>query len=65
VTGEARLTLHPRTYQVEGVQSPYSLMDPRIATYGEANKMWTGDEAAGFAKLFGVQQVLTLKAKNN
>ena len=65
VRGEVRLTLHPRTYQVEGVQSPYSLMDPRIATYGEANRLWTGAEAAGFAKVFGVQQTLTLKAKPN
>ena len=65
VTGEVRLTLHPRTFAVEGVQSPYSLMDPRIATYGEANKLWTGAEAAGFAKLFGVQQTLTLQAKPN
>jgi argininosuccinate synthase len=40
-------------------------MDPRIATYGEANRLWTGVEAAGFAKIFGVQQTLTLKAKNN
>lgn len=63
VCGEVRLTLHPRTFVVEGVQSPYSLMDPRIATYGEANKLWTGVEAAGFAKIFGVQQTLTLKAK--
>lgn len=65
VRGEVRLTLHPRAFVVEGVQSPYSLMDPRIATYGEANKLWTGAEAAGFAKVFGVQQTLTLKAKNN
>lgn len=65
VTGEVRLTLHPRAFAVEGVQSPYSLMDPRIATYGEANQLWTGAEAAGFAKVFGVQQVLTLKAKGN
>ena len=65
VRGEVRLTLHSRTFVVEGVQSPYSLMDPRIATYGEANRLWTGVEAAGFAKIFGVQQTLTLKAKNN
>jgi argininosuccinate synthase len=65
VCGEVRLTLHPRGYQVEGVRSPYSLMDPAIATYGEANTLWTGAEAAGFAKVFGVQQTLTLKAKNN
>ena len=65
VRGEVRLTLHPRSFVVEGVRSPYSLMDPRIATYGEAHKLWTGAEAAGFAKIFGVQQVLTLKAKGN
>jgi argininosuccinate synthase len=65
VCGEVRLTLYPRTFVVEGVQSPFSLMDPRIATYGEANKLWTGAEAAGFAKIFGVQQTLTLKAKSN
>jgi len=65
VRGEVRLTLHPRTFVVEGVQSPYSLMDPRIATYGEANRLWTGAEAAGFAKVFGVQQTLSLKAKSN
>jgi len=65
VRGEVRLTLHPRTFVVEGLQSPYSLMDPRIATYGEANRLWTGVEAAGFAKIFGVQQTLTLKAKPN
>ena len=65
VRGEVRLTLHPRTFVVDGVQSPYSLMDPRIATYGEANRLWTGVEAAGFAKIFGVQQTLTLKAKPN
>ena len=65
VRGEVRLTLHPRAFVVEGVQSPYSLMDPRIATYGEANRLWTGAEAAGFAKVFGVQQTLTLKAKSN
>ena len=65
VRGEVRVTLHPRSFVVEGVQSPYSLMDPRIATYGEANRLWTGAEAAGFAKVFGVQQTLTLKAKSN
>ena len=65
VSGEVRVTLHPRAFVVEGVQSPYSLMDPRIATYGEANRLWTGVEAAGFAKIFGVQQTLTLKAKSN
>jgi argininosuccinate synthase len=63
VTGEARLVLYPRTLVVEGVRSPHSLMDAKVATYGEANVLWTGSEAAGFAKLYGVAQMLSHRAK--
>jgi argininosuccinate synthase len=63
VTGEVRLVLHPRAMVVEGVRSPHSLMDAKVATYGEANVLWTGSEAAGFAKLYGVAQSLSHKAK--
>lgn len=62
VSGEVRLTLYPRTFAVDGVRSPHSLMDARVASYGEANRLWSGAEAAGFAKLYGVQQILALKA---
>lgn len=62
VTGEVKLTLYPRTWSVDGVRSPHSLMDTKVANYGEANKLWTGAEAAGFAKLYGVQQILALHA---
>ena len=63
VSGEVRVTLRPRAATVEGVRSPFSLMDPQIASYGEANHLWDGNEAAGFAKLYGVPQVLTRKAR--
>jgi argininosuccinate synthase len=62
VTGEVQLTLYPRAFAVEGVRSPHSLMDAKVASYGEANRLWTGAEAAGFAKLYGVQQILALQA---
>ena len=62
VTGEVKLTLYPRTFSVDGVRSPHSLMDAKVASYGEANKLWSGAEAAGFAKLYGVQQILALHA---
>ena len=62
VTGEVQLTLYPRTFGVDGVRSPHSLMDAKVASYGEANRLWTGAEAAGFAKLYGVQQILALQA---
>ena len=62
VTGDVQLTLYPRTFAVDGVRSPHSLMDAKVASYGEANRLWSGAEAAGFAKLYGVQQILALQA---
>lgn len=62
VSGEVKLTLYPRTWSVDGVRSPHSLMDAKVASYGEANRLWSGAEAAGFAKLYGVQQILALRA---
>ena len=63
VTGEVRLTLLPRVARVDGVRSPHSLMDAKVASYGEANHLWTGEEAAGFAKVFGVAQMLAVKGE--
>ena len=60
VTGDVRLTLHPRCFSVDGVRSPYGLMNSKIASYGEANHLWSGAEAAGFAKLYGIPQMLAL-----
>ncbi len=62
VTGEVELTLYPRGFAVDGVRSPHSLMDAKVASYGETNRLWSGAEAAGFAKLYGVQQMLALQA---
>ena len=62
VTGDIRMKLFPRAAAVEGVRSPHSLMDPKIASYGEENKLWNGEEAAAFGKVFGVSQLLSAKA---
>ena len=60
VRGDVRLTLHPRCFSVDGVRSPNGLMNSKIASYGEANHLWSGAEAAGFAKLYGVPQMLAM-----
>ncbi len=62
VTGEARLRLRAGHFDVTGVQSPYSMV-ASAATYGETTKMWTGDEAAGFAKLHALPMTLAARAK--
>jgi argininosuccinate synthase len=59
VTGDVRLTLRPYACQIEGVRSPYSLMRSKVASYGEGAKAWTGSDAAGFCKLFGIAQQLS------
>lgn len=63
VTGDVKVKLHKGNIIVVGVKSPYSLMDKKIATYGEQNLLWTAADAAGFSKIYGLQGVLAGKAK--
>ena len=63
VSGEVRLTLYPRVAQVEGVRSKHSLMQSKVASYGEGAKAWTGEEARGYCKLFGIAQQVALSAR--
>ena len=63
VTGDVRLQLHPLGFHVEGVRSLYALVRPEMASYGESTRLWSGPEAAGFAKIFGVPQMVALKAR--
>ncbi|NJN64662.1 MAG: argininosuccinate synthase [Acidobacteria bacterium] len=46
VCGETRVRLELGHFQVTGVRSPYGLIDPDVATYGEENALWSGDERA-------------------
>jgi argininosuccinate synthase len=62
VTGETRVRLAPARFQVTGVRSPYSLMDPAVATYGEEPRLWTGDEARAFARVAAIPSLLAARA---
>ena len=62
VSGETRVRLAPGRYQVVGTRSPHSMMDPSIATYGEENRLWTGDEARAFARVSAVPSLLAARA---
>lgn len=65
VSGDVRLQLRPNSFAIEGVRSPHSLMRSDVASYGEGTKLWSGDEAAAFAKIFGVPQMLATHARPN
>jgi argininosuccinate synthase len=62
VTGETRVRLAPGRFQVVGTRSPYSMMDRSVATYGEENRLWTGDEARAFARVAAVPSLLAARA---
>jgi argininosuccinate synthase len=64
VTGETRVRLAPGRFHVVGVRSPHSMMDPTVATYGEENRLWTGDEARAFARVAAVPSLLAARAAN-
>jgi argininosuccinate synthase len=61
VTGTVRVRLYRGNVTVLGVQSPHSLMDRAVATYGEQAKLWDGRDAQGFAKIFGVPSLLSAR----
>ncbi|KKR32688.1 MAG: Argininosuccinate synthase, partial [Candidatus Gottesmanbacteria bacterium GW2011_GWC2_39_8] len=46
-TGEVKVQLFKGNIFIVGCQSPYSLMNPKVAIYGEENALWTGAEVAG------------------
>ncbi|HET7470683.1 MAG TPA: argininosuccinate synthase [Gemmatimonadales bacterium] len=62
VIGETRVRLAPGRFQVVGTRSPHSMMDTSIATYGEENRLWTGDEARAFARVAAVPSLLAQRA---
>ncbi len=64
VTGETRVRLAPGRFHVVGTRSPYSMMDRSVATYGEENRLWTGDEARAFARIAAVPSLLAARAAN-
>lgn len=62
VSGETRVHLAPGRFQVVGTRSPHSMMDASVATYGEENHLWTGDEARAFARVSAVPSLLAARA---
>jgi argininosuccinate synthase len=64
VTGETRVRLDAGRFQVVGTRSPHSMMDTSVATYGEENRLWTGDEARAFARVAAVPSLLAARAEH-
>ncbi len=64
VSGDVRLKLRPYHVEVQGVRSKHSLMNSTVASYGEGASAWSGAEAAGFAKIYGIAQQISYSRSN-
>jgi len=62
VTGETRVRLSAGRTQVTGARSPFSMMDRAVATYGEENRLWTGEEARDFSRIVAIPSLLAERA---
>jgi len=51
VTGKVSLKMRPYSCSVEGVSSPYDLMNASDAKYGEMHNGWTGEDVKGFTRI--------------
>jgi argininosuccinate synthase len=63
VTGSTRVSLKRGLLEVEGITSPYSLIDEARAVYGETQSLWSGADAAGFTRIYGLQGALAHRAR--
>jgi argininosuccinate synthase len=62
VIGDTRVRIAAGRFQVVGARSPHSMMDRRVATYGEENRLWSGDEARAFARVSAIPALLAARA---
>ena len=61
VTGVVTLSLHQGKIDLVKLQSPQTLMNAQVATYGESHAAWDARDAAGFRKLYGLETVLAAR----
>jgi argininosuccinate synthase len=62
VVGETRVHLAAGRFAVTGTRSRFSMMDPAVATYGEENRLWTGEEARAFSRVAAIPSFLAARA---
>ncbi len=63
--GEVTVRLFKGNMSIGGCTSPFSMMNPDVATYGETNQLWNGRDAEGFSRIYGLQGMLAARARNS
>lgn len=65
VTGTMHIRLFKGHFMVLGGESPYSMFNTKVATYGETNALWDARDAEGFTKIYTVPAMLAHRARRN
>ena len=63
VCGDVRVRLKRGAFEVLGVRSSFALTRD-AARYGEESKLWTGRDAAGFARIYGLPSFLAQREES-
>ncbi|MBX2819291.1 MAG: argininosuccinate synthase [Rhodothermaceae bacterium] len=65
VTGSVTIRLYKGHLSVQGCESPHSLFDLSVASYGETNTLWDARDASGFTQIYGVPSFLANKKRDS
>lgn len=65
VTGSVILRFYKGHISVQGCESPHSLFDLSVASYGETNTLWDARDASGFTQIYGVPAFLANKNRES
>lgn len=57
VEGDVGIKIHKGNLAVASLKSLYSLMNSKLGTYGEKTGSWSGEDAKGFCKLYGMESI--------
>ncbi|MFW5761568.1 MAG: argininosuccinate synthase [Cyclobacteriaceae bacterium] len=55
VSGKVFIKLAPYRFELQGIESPYDLMQVKFGSYGEQNLAWSGEDVKGFTKILSNQ----------
>lgn len=57
VEGTVGLRIHKGNLSITSLRSSHSLLKSKLGTYGEKTGAWTGQDAKGFCKLYGMESL--------
>ncbi len=64
-TGTVQIKLYKGNLEVQSIKSKYSLLNSNMGIYGEEVGNWSGQDAASFCKLYGMESVNAYLTQNN